>query len=396
MSKKKRRGGKTSPANAGKNKTSAGQHSASHRSSARRRAGHPGAARASSDQARGADDYPSAGRPSGDQPAAIQPGIHQPSAGGRSGEQPGFRSGYVSILGRPNAGKSTLLNALIGAKVAIVSEKPQTTRASIQGVVNAPNAQIIFLDTPGIHESDTLINRRMMETVRDALTDRDVLLYLADSTTGFNEKDAQALDVLKRVTSPVLLLLTKIDRVQDKRRLLPLIEQYKAAREFDSYIPVSSTKREGLERVVEEIIRQLPEGPAYFPPDYLTDQPERYLAAELIREQALRETRQEVPHAIAVLVDQWTDTPKLTRIAATIYVERPGQKAIVIGAQGATLKKIGTLARLEMERIFARKIFLELFVKVLKDWRENPGFLTAIDWRSMTGAELDSEPHPDK
>ena len=313
-----------------------------------------------------------------------------------SATQAGFRSGYVSILGRPNAGKSTLLNALVGAKVAIVSEKPQTTRASLQGVVNTAGAQIIFLDTPGIHESNTLLNRRMMETVRDALTDRDVLLYLADATTGFTEKDAQALDVLRKVTTPVLLLLTKIDRIQDKRRLLPLIEQYKAAREFDEYIPVSSITREGLDRVREEIVKRLPEGPAYFPPDYLTDQPERFLAAELIREQVLRETRQEVPHAIAVLVDEWAETPKLTRIAATIYVERTGQKAIVIGAKGATLKKIGTLARHEMERIFSRKIFLELFVKVQKDWRESPEFLRAIDWRSMTGAELDSERAPEE
>jgi len=313
-----------------------------------------------------------------------------------SATQAGFRSGYVSILGRPNAGKSTLLNALVGAKVAIVSEKPQTTRASLQGVVNTAGAQIIFLDTPGIHESNTLLNRRMMETVRDALTDRDVLLYLADATTGFTEKDAQALDVLRKVSTPVLLLLTKIDRIQDKRRLLPLIEQYKAAREFDEYIPVSSITREGLDRVREEIVKRLPEGPAYFPPDYLTDQPERFLAAELIREQVLRETRQEVPHAIAVLVDEWAETPKLTRIAATIYVERTGQKAIVIGAKGATLKKIGTLARHEMERIFSRKIFLELFVKVQKDWRESPEFLRAIDWRSMTGAELDSERAPEE
>jgi GTP-binding protein Era len=303
-----------------------------------------------------------------------------------------FRSGYVSILGRPNAGKSTLLNALVGSKVAIVSEKPQTTRTSIQGVLNTDRAQVIFVDTPGIHASTTLINRRMMETVRDALADRDVLLYLADATTPFTEEDSKALDVLRKVSTSALLLLTKIDRVNDKRRLLPLIEQYKSAREFDEYIPVSSVTREGLDQVQREIIQRLPEGPAYFPADHLTDQPERFLAAELIREKALKETRQEVPHAVAVLVDQWTKGPKLTRIAATIYVERPGQKAIVIGAKGATLKKIGTLARQEIESVLGRKVFLELFVKVEKDWRENPEFLRAIDWRSMTGAELDAEP----
>ena len=307
----------------------------------------------------------------------------------------GFRSGYVSILGRPNAGKSTLLNALIGAKVAIVSEKPQTTRACIQGVLNTKAAQIIFVDTPGIHESDTLINRRMMEAVREALADRDVLLYLADATVPFNEKEAQAMDVLRKVSTPALLVLTKIDLIQDKRLLLPLIEQYKTIREFDEYIPVSSITGEGLDRVRDEIAKRLAEGPAYFPLDYLTDQPERYLAAELIREKVLRETRQEVPHAVAVLIDQWNETPRLTRISATIYVERPGQKAIVIGAKGATLKKIGTRARLEMETIFSRKIFLELFVKVEKNWRENPEFLRAIDWRSMTGAELDTESSSD-
>jgi|SRR5215469_2649558 len=303
-----------------------------------------------------------------------------------------FRSGYVSILGRPNAGKSTLLNALIGSKVAIVSEKTQTTRTSIQGVLNTDQAQVIFVDTPGIHASTTLINRRMMETVREALADRDVLLYLADATAPFTEENSKALEVLRKVSTPPLLLLTKIDRVSDKRLLLPLIEQYKSAREFEEYIPVSSVTREGLDQVQREIIQRLPEGPAYFPADHLTDQPERFLAAELIREKVLKETRQEVPHAVAVLVDQWTEGPKLTRIAATIYVERPGQKAIVIGAKGATLKKIGTLARQEIESVLGRKVFLELFVKVEKGWRENPEFLRAIDWRSMTGAELDSEP----
>jgi GTPase len=303
----------------------------------------------------------------------------------------GFRSGFVSILGRPNAGKSTLLNALVGAKVAIVSEKPQTTRASIEGVVNSDQAQIIFLDTPGIHESNTLLNKRMMDNVRSALADRDVLLYLADATSRFTPEDGQALDLIREISTPVLLLLTKIDRLSDKRLLLPLIEQYRTARDFAEYIPISSVTGEGLDDLRRAILARLPEGPAYFPPEHITDQPERYLAAELIREKVLRETRQEVPHAVAVMVDQWTETPRLTRISATIYVERPGQKAIVIGAKGATLKKIGTMARQEMETMFGRKIFLELFVKIQKNWRENPEFLKTIDWRSMTGRELDSE-----
>jgi GTP-binding protein Era len=303
----------------------------------------------------------------------------------------GFHSGFVSIIGRPNAGKSTLLNALVGDKLAIVSEKPQTTRTTILGVLNLEAAQIVFLDTPGIHQSTTLLNRRMMRTVRSALEDRDVLLYLADATLPFSEDDAKASDVARNLETPVILLLTKIDRLSDKRQLLPLIEQFKAAREFADYIPVSSITGEGLDQLRAAILARLPEGPAYFPPDYLTDQPERFLAAELIRERILRETRQEVPHSVAVAIDRWEETPRLTRIAATIYVERPGQKAIVIGAGGAALKKIGTLARQEMEKMLSRKIFLELFVKVQKNWRENPEFLNTIDWRSMRGRELDSE-----
>jgi GTP-binding protein Era len=304
---------------------------------------------------------------------------------------PGFRSGFVSILGRPNAGKSTLLNVLVGGKLAIVSDKPQTTRTSIEGVLTLDNAQIVFVDTPGIHKSTTLLNQRMMGTVRAALEDRDVLLYLADVAAPFIQEDVESLDALKKVSTPTFLLLNKIDLVQDKRKLLPLIEQYRAIREFDEYIPISAVKGEGLDRVREAILVRLKEGPAYFPPDYITDQPERFMAAELIRERVLRETRQEVPHAVAVMVEQWQETPKLLRIMATIYVERPGQKAIIIGAKGASLKKIGTLARQEMETMFQRKIFLELFVKVQKDWRQNPEFLKTIDWRAMRGRELEPE-----
>jgi len=296
-----------------------------------------------------------------------------------------FRSGFVSLIGRPNAGKSTLLNALIGEKLAIVSDKPQTTRTTIQGVANIGGAQVVFVDTPGIHKSTTRFNQRMMETVRSVLEDRDVLLYVVDATAPFGTEDAEAVSALKNLSTPTLLLVNKIDRVPDKRQLLPLIEQYKSVREFAEYIPVSAKTSEGLDRVREAIVSRLPEGPAYFPADHLTDQPERFLAAELIREQILAQTRQEVPHAAAVLIDRWEESAKITKIAATIYVERPGQKAIVIGAGGASLKKIGTLARLEIEKMLGRRVFLELFVKVQKDWRENPEFLNAIDWRSMRG-----------
>jgi GTP-binding protein Era len=311
----------------------------------------------------------------------------------KQGRMPdGHASGFVSIVGRPNAGKSTLLNALVGGKVAITSAKPQTTRTSIQGILTLTEAQIVFLDTPGIHESTTLLNKRMMDTVRAALDSRDLVLFLADALAPFTEEDAQAVDVTRNLATLVMLVLTKIDRLDDKRRLLPLIERYKALREFDEYLPVSAVTGAGLDELKKAVIARLPQGPPWFPPDYITDQPERFMAAELIREKILAETRQEVPHSIAVVVDRWEETPRLTRIGATIYVERPGQKAIVIGAKGATLKKVGTLARLDMETMFGRKIFLELFVKVRPDWRQSPEFLNAIDWRTMRGTELETGP----
>jgi GTP-binding protein Era len=308
---------------------------------------------------------------------------------------PGFVSGFVSIIGRPNAGKSTLLNALVGNKLAIVSDKPQTTRTSIQGVLTLPEAQIVFVDTPGIHDSGTLLNRRMMETVRMALEDRDALLFVADASTPLGDADHAALALIASTRAPVFLLLNKIDQVNDKRQLLPRIEEYRAVREFADTIPIAALKGEGVERVRQALISKLPEGPPYFPPDYLTDQPERFLGAELIRERILKETRQEVPHSVAVIVESWQETPKLLRIAATIYVERTGQKAIVIGAKGAMLKKIGSEARQEMETLFGRKIYLELFVKVRKEWRESSEFLQAIDWRSMVQAELEPDPKSD-
>jgi GTP-binding protein Era len=300
-----------------------------------------------------------------------------------------FVSGFVSIAGRPNVGKSTLLNALIGTKVAIVAPKPQTTRTSVQGVLTLENAQVVFIDTPGIHRSDNTFNKRMMDTVRAALEERDLLLYIADSTQPFTSEDAEALDLIKKASTPTLLLLNKIDRLQDKGALLPLIEQYKERLEFAEYLPISATRGTGLDVLRKEIISRLPEGPAFFPPDHITDQPERFLAGELIRERILHETRQEVPHSIAILIEKWEDTQKITRISATVYVEREGQKAIVIGAKGSMLKKVGTLARQEMERLLGKKIFLELFVKVRPDWREQPEFLNALDWRSMSGTEVE-------
>jgi GTP-binding protein Era len=293
-----------------------------------------------------------------------------------------FVSGFVSLLGRPNAGKSTLLNALVGAKLAIVADKPQTTRTNVQGIWSTPDAQVVFLDTPGIHKSDTLYNRRMMQEVRAALDQRDLLIYLADATRTVSIEDDHALDLLRKAATPSLLLLTKIDLIQDKRLVLPLIDQYKEKFEFEEYIPVSAVTGDGLERLREEIVRRLPEGPPYFPSDQITDQPERFLAAEMIREKVLHVTRQEVPHSVAVFVDVWDEKKTLTHIIATIFVERAGQKGILIGAKGATLKQIGTAARTDIEAMLGRKVFLELFVKVRENWRESPEFLARLDWRA--------------
>ena len=294
------------------------------------------------------------------------------------------RAGFVAILGRPNAGKSTLLNALMGTKLAIVAPRPQTTRTSIQGVLRLPGAQIVFVDTPGIHESSTLLNKRMMDQVR-ASANADVVLFLVDATARFNDDDAGAVDLVKKTGAPAIAVFNKIDKLREKAKLLALIERYQAMHDFAAYVPVSALKGDGVDLLRKEILARLPEGPALYPKDHLTDQPERFLAAEIIREKVLHLTRQEVPHAVAVMIENWEDTPGLVRIAATIYIERPGQKAILIGAGGALLKKIGTLARREIETLVGKKVFLQTFVKVRPNWRQDPEFLAATDWRGMAG-----------
>jgi GTP-binding protein Era len=295
-----------------------------------------------------------------------------------------MKSGFVSILGRPNAGKSTLLNAVLGQKLAIVTSKPQTTRTSIQGVVTADDYQIVFVDTPGIHRSNTLMNKRMMDTVR-ASASADVVLFLIDVLEPFSDEDAQAIDLVKKIEAPAIAVLNKVDKLHDKPQLLAFIERLGALHPFAEFIPISAMKGTGVDTLLKEIVQRLPEGEALYPEDHLTDQPSRFLAAEILREKILHHTQQEVPHAAAVMIDSWVETPSLLKIAATIYVEKPGQKAIMIGVGGAGLKRIGTLARYEMEKAFERKIFLETFVKVKPNWRQDPEFLAAIDWRSMRG-----------
>ena len=296
-----------------------------------------------------------------------------------------FHCGYVSILGLPNAGKSTLLNALLGTKVAIVASKPQTTRTTIQGVVHMPKAQIILIDTPGIHKSDTLINKRMMEQVRSAAQDRDVLLYVTDATRPPHSKEAKAIDLIKSTGTPTILVLNKVDKFEQKGDLFERINQFKAIHDFVEYVPISALRDDGIEDLKKTIAKHLPLGQPKFDEDYLTDQPERFLASELVREKILRATHEEVPHAIAVVVEKWEDTPKLVRIQATIYVERQGQKIIVVGKGGEMIKHIGANARVDIEAMLEKKVYLELFVKVKADWREDPAFLHEIDWRGMTG-----------
>ncbi len=296
------------------------------------------------------------------------------------------RAGFVSIVGRPNAGKSTLLNALVGEKVAITAHQAQTTRTSLQGVWTTPAAQVVFVDTPGIHKSDTLFNKRMMETVRSALAGVDLVVFVADASKKLFEEDRHSISALPTETKSILVL-NKIDRVEDKRLLLPATEEYMALHPFLETVPLCARSGDGVEQLKHVIVKYLPDGPPLFPEDYITDQPIRFIAAELIREQILRATREEVPHAAAILVDTWEETPKLTKIGATIYVERAGQKTILIGNKGQVLKSIGTEARLQLEQMLQRKVFLSLFVKVKPNWREDPSFLSAVDWRSMLGSE---------
>ena len=297
-----------------------------------------------------------------------------------------YRSGFVSILGRPNAGKSTLLNALVGEKLAIVTRKPQTTRNRVQGIVNVakkgrrPAGQIVLIDTPGVHKPANSLNRRMMKEVYDALEGCDLLLLIVDAGEKFGSGDEFVLEIAKRTKLPCFLLLNKIDALH-KDKLLPLIAHYQQLHEFAEVVPISALKKDGLEALLHAMIKALPEGPRYFPQDQITDQPERFLVAELIREQVLQYTSQEVPHATAVLIDNFAEGAKLTKIAATIYCEREGQKAILIGKQGANLKKIGTHSRQQIERLLGMKVFLELYVKVQPGWRDSRAFVEETDWR---------------
>ena len=294
--------------------------------------------------------------------------------------EPGIKSGFVAIVGRPNAGKSTLINALVGAKVSIITPVPQTTRNRILGIVNRPNAQVVFMDTPGIHKPFSRLNQQMMSFVRQALQDRDLTVLIVDASQKFGQGDQFALSLLKEYAACAILALNKIDAIP-KTRLLPLIDRYATLYNFEEVFPISALHGDGLEDLLEAVIRLLPEGPAYFPPDTYTDQPERFLAGELVREQVIRHTRQELPYVSAVLVEEFKETNTMTSIRATIVVEKESQRPIVVGAGGSMIKAIGTGARKELEKLFPPKVFLELFVKVEPHWRDNPLLVAELDYR---------------
>jgi GTPase len=335
-----------------------------------------------------------------------------------------FRSGFVSIIGRPNAGKSTLLNALLGQKLAIVTHKPQTTRTRIHGVLEVPlkkkgkgepghpAAQVVLVDTPGVHKPDTQLDRRMMQEVHDALESRDAVLFIVDVTHRLPKlseegdskgkqftasrrvlsaaEDEFALSLIRKLECPVILVLNKMDAIR-REELLPLIAHWSALHPFADVIPISARKKEGLDLLLEKIVGQLKEGQRYFPKHQLTDQPERFLVAELIREKILLLTGEEVPYATAVVIERYEEPASMkkmkdgklpvTKIAAAIFCERTGQKAILIGKQGEMLKRIGTAARKDIESLLGTRVFLELFVKVQEEWRSSRGFVEDLDWR---------------
>jgi GTP-binding protein Era len=287
-------------------------------------------------------------------------------------ETPGFKSGFVSLIGRPNVGKSTLLNCLLGEKIAIVSPKPQTTRNRILGIKNLPAAQMIFLDTPGIHRSKTMMNQSMVRTALATLQEVDVICLLIEADSPDHEENDWILENLQKVQKPVLLAINKIDRIP-KGNLLPIMERYSRKRPFEQILPISALMGQGIDILVNELLKILPEGPRLFPEDMVTDLPERFLAAEMIREKVFHLTREEIPYATAVVIEDFKEREEknLVFIRATIQVERDSQKGILIGGKGRMLKEIGRLAREEIESLLGVRVFLELWVKVEENWRED-------------------------
>ncbi|MFN0141244.1 MAG: GTPase Era [Pyrinomonadaceae bacterium] len=294
----------------------------------------------------------------------------------------GFRCGYVALIGRPNAGKSTLLNKLVGEKIAAVSNKPQTTRHRILGIVTRDEGQIVFVDTPGVHKPGHLLNRRMMAAVNDALLSVDLVVLMRDASVSTGNGDRFVLDLVKQSDKPAILVLNKIDKIKDKAELLPLIDFYAKECSFAEIVPVSALKGDALDDLLASITDHLPVGDAIFGEDDLTDQPMRAIVAEMVREKILATTGEEIPYVTAVVTEKFDESDaNLTNIYCAIYVERPSQKKIVIGKQGARIKDIGTKARLDIEKLLGKRVFLKLFVRVVEDWRNSERELNEIGIR---------------
>lgn len=290
-----------------------------------------------------------------------------------------FRSGYVALIGRPNAGKSTLLNHLVGEKIAAVSNKPQTTRHKIKGIVTGEQGQIVFVDTPGVHKPGYLLNRRMMAAVHDAILSVDVVVLMRDASVSTGNGDRFVLELVKQAEKPAILVLNKIDKIKDKNNLLPLIEYYSKEYEFAEIVPVSALKGEAIDNLLTQINKHLPTGESIFAEDELTDQSMRTIVAEMVREKILQTTGEEIPYVTAVVTEKYDETdPNFTKIYCAIYVERPSQKGIIIGKQGTKLQKIGTDARIEIEKLLGNRVYLQLFVKVVEDWRNRERSLDEI------------------
>ncbi|WP_068774383.1 GTPase Era [Paenibacillus sp. FJAT-26967] len=293
-----------------------------------------------------------------------------------------FKSGFVSIIGRPNVGKSTLMNQVIGQKIAIMSDKPQTTRNKIHGVYTTDQSQIVFLDTPGIHRPNSKLGDYMMKVAHGTLSEVDAILFLVDVAEGIGGGDRYIIEQLKSIKTPVILILNKIDQVHPEQ-LLPIITTYKDLYNFAEIVPVSALLGNNVTTMLDQIVRYLPEGPQYYPADQLTDHPEQFVCAELVREKILHLTREEIPHSIAVAIEDMKVEPNgVVHISAVIYVERDSQKGIIIGKRGALLKEIGKQARHDIETLLGSKTFLELWVKVKKDWRNQERVLRDLGFRN--------------
>lgn len=291
-----------------------------------------------------------------------------------------MKAGFVSLVGLPNAGKSTLLNQLVGTKLAIVSDKPQTTRTRILGVRTYPEGQVVYVDTPGIHRPTHRMNVRMVDTAREAMRDVDVVGVVIDASQKPGGGQQHLLDLLRHLTAPVVLVLNKIDLVA-KPKLLPIIERLSQTHAFADIVPISALSGDGVDRLAQVFLSHLPDGEPLYPEDYLTDQPERFFVAEMVREQVLQHTHAELPFSTAVVVDKFEEPERekgLLRLYCTILVERESQKPIVIGRRGEMIKAIGTAARVELERFFDTKVFLDLHVKVKSEWREDERVLDEL------------------